>query len=909
MTSDIVGREDELASVRSFIDRALSDLSAGFVLEGPPGIGKSILLSAAVGIARDRGMRVLSARPAEAERSLPYAGLEDLFDGVLDEVLPELPTPRRMALEIVILRHGELGDRADPRAVAAAVRSSLEIISSRGPVLIAVDDVQWLDAPTTAALAFAVRRSRERPVITVLAKRAGENTVPSDLETARELERLVLGPISVDATHALLRERLGRVFPRPTLMRIHEASGGNPLYAVEIGRALGPDVDPTQRLPMPETLEGLVGARLRDLPETTRDALALAAVLSGAGAAIFEAAGSAEDLDPALAANIIEVDGRLIRFTHPLFPSVLYQGLSAGARRRVHARATELVDDPIERAGHLARASAHPDATIANLVEDAATLSSQRGAAVTAAELGEHAIRLTPPEDIAEVVRRTILAASAHIAAGEGSRARTMALELIERAPRGLLRAEALLLLSEVEDLGRVLQVLEQALDEAHGHPALEVSIRAQLVARGRMLKGWVWAEEQARAAVASAERLGDDETLARALSALGVTLFNRGDPEALAFARRAFRHAVSVDDPITRRAASHALGQILTRTAQVEEARAFVESEIREWSERDELMTASMLWNLSFIEFFAGRWALADEHAARVLDLHQQYGVRLEPPTFFLAAFMAVHRGDVDRARALAARGNDVLRTSGAKLAGLVGVLGLIDFWTGDAAGAVERFAEADAVARAAGWREPMFFTWRTDEVEALLALGRIDEAVELLDEWVADAERLGRVWALAHAERCRGLLEAARGEIDAASRHLELAIARHETLGDPFGRGRALLGLGIVRRRARQKRGSREAIEEARAIFEELGAGLWSARADSELGRIGGRTRASELTEVERRVARLVAEGRTNREVAAALFLADRTVASHLTRIYAKLDVRSRTELAHRIRADDEN
>jgi DNA-binding CsgD family transcriptional regulator len=471
----------------------------------------------------------------------------------------------------------------------------------------------------------------------------------------------------------------------------------------------------------------------------------------------------------------------------------------------------------------------------------------------------------------------------------------------------GPLRAEALLLLSEVEELGRVLPVLEEALDEAAGHPALEVSIRAQMVARGRMVKGWVWAEEQARAAVASAERLDDPAALARALSALGITVFNRGDPEALAFAERAFGLAKSVDDPVTRRAAAQVLAHILTRTARVTEAREFIESEIREWSDRDELITTSMLWCLSFVEFFAGRWALAGEYADRMLDLSEQYGVRLEPATFFLTAFMAAHRGEVDRALSLAARGDEALHVSGAKLAGLVGVRGLVAFWTGDAAAAAERFAEADEVAGFAGWHEPMFYTWRPDEVEALLELGRIDEAVELLDGWQADATRLGREWALAHAERCRGLIAAAQGDVEAATEHLEGAVQRHDEVGDPFGRARALLALGIVRRRDRQKRRSRESIESARAIFEELGAALWAERAGRELGRIGGRTRAMELTEVEQRVATLVAGGRTNREVAAAMFLAERTVASHLTRIYAKLGVRSRTELARRLRTEE--
>ena len=183
------------------------------------------------------------------------------------------------------------------------------------------------------------------------------------------------------------------------------------------------------------------------------------------------------------------------------------------------------------------------------------------------------------------------------------------------------------------------------------------------------------------------------------------------------------------------------------------------------------------------------------------------------------------------------------------------------------------------------------------------LLELGRIDDAVRVLDVWEADATRLGRDWVLAHVTRCRGLVAAAQGDVDRPLALLEQAVAQHEAVGDPFGRARALLALGIVRRRARQKRAAREAIEAALDGFEEIGAASWVEKARAELGRIGGRTRKEGLTAAERRVAALVAEGRTNREVAAALFLGERTVASHLTHIYAKLGVRSRTELARRL------
>ena len=228
--------------------------------------------------------------------------------------------------------------------------------------------------------------------------------------------------------------------------------------------------------------------------------------------------------------------------------------------------------------------------------------------------------------------------------------------------------------------------------------------------------------------------------------------------------------------------------------------------------------------------------------------------------------------------------------------------VLGLVERWSGDGTGAAEWLGKADQQAAALGWGEPGIRWWSADYAEVLLELGRIDDAVRVLDVWEADAVRLGRDWVLAQVTRGRGLVASAQGNVDRAAFLLQQAVTQHEEVGDPFGRARALLALGIVRRRARQKRGAREPIEAALAGFEQLGAAIWVEKARGELGRIGGRRREEGLTAAERRVAALVAEGRTNREVATALFLTERTVASHLTHVYAKLGVRSRTELARR-------
>jgi DNA-binding CsgD family transcriptional regulator len=234
------------------------------------------------------------------------------------------------------------------------------------------------------------------------------------------------------------------------------------------------------------------------------------------------------------------------------------------------------------------------------------------------------------------------------------------------------------------------------------------------------------------------------------------------------------------------------------------------------------------------------------------------------------------------------------------------MGILALVERWSGNPVAAEAWFERAELRAGEFGWHEPSVRWWTGDYVELLLENARIEDATALIETWQADAERVGRDWVLPQAMRCLGLAASAEGDLERAVTCLERAAAQHESLGDRLGHGRALLALGAARRRQRQKRAARDAIRTALEDFEYLGARPLAQQARSELGRIGGRQREDGLTAAERRVAVLVAAGTTNREVAAALFLGERTVASHLTHIYAKLGVRSRTELAGALASD---
>ena len=911
---EIVGRDEELGFIEAFLARPAGG-PAGLVLEGAAGIGKSTLWSVGVAAARAR-FRVLSSRPGEVEQGLPNVALSDLLEGVLDEVRPALSAPRRRALEAALLVE-EASQPVDPRTLAAAVRSALEVLAAEGPIVLAVDDVQWLDPSSESALAFALRRLDDASVLLLLARRLGDEATPSALVDALEsdrMSRMDVRPLSVGATHRLVQLRLGRTLRRPTLLRLHETSGGNPFYALELARLVRAEVDPMQPLRVPDTLESLVRRRLDRLPKRTRRALMHVSALAQASREVLKAAGiSEEELEPAVAAHVLEVEDDSIRFTHPLLASVTYQHLSVVERRRVHTRLAAVVADPIARARHLALAAEGADAGVAAVLEDASAEATVRGAAPVAAELAEFALRLTPVAAEDDHCRRTITAARAHLACGDGHHA--------ERLVRGLLaavglpdsaRVEALVLLGEFEarsyDFARAIELLREAVSLSTD-AAVQCSIHAWLARLVWTTAGLPAARQHAHSALTLAEQIDDDSVRARALAAAAIVHSLAGEPDALALARNAHRlsPAVSYASHIDFESEpSFSLACVLVWSGRHDEARPLLEDLERELSERNELMGSVVLTSLSIVELRAGRLSLAADYGERAHAIFVDYGVDADgdSPASVWLALAGAYRGDLDAAREIGERYGSFLERRRISPQDAVAVAGVSYFWRGHLREARARLASAEQAASAVGAREPMRYWWRAEYVDCLLELDQIDETAALLDTWEADAAPLGREWVLAQVTRGRGLIAAARGDVAAALPLLEQAVLQHEEVGDTYGRARALLGLGIIRRRARQKRAAREAIEAAISEFEAIGAAGWAEKGRSELARVGGRTRVRGFTPAERRVAELAAAGKTNREVAAALFLSERTVEGHLSHIYAKLGIRSRTELARTLR-----
>ena len=903
MASEVIGRNDEIEQLRAFLDAEAIDGPRALVLEGEAGIGKSTLWLAGVEIGLERGALVLQSRPSEAEREFAFAGLGDLFDDVLEHVLRTLPPPRRRALEVALLLE-EASEPADPRALGVAVRTGLETLAAEQPLLLAIDDVQWLDASSASALSFALRRL-EAPIALLLARRLAEGIEPSALERIlpdERVERLFVSALSLGALQTLLRDRLERVFARPTLLRIHELSGGNPFYGLELGRALPEDVDPTEPLSVPDSLGELLRVRLAVLPEPTRRALALCAALGNAPDAALEALGvSRETLEPALAARVVERESGSTRFTHPLIASTLYQDLPAEERRDLHRRLAAASHDALDSAHHLALASDTPDVEIASVLEEASTQAGARGTMVVAASLAEHALRLTPADAFEDRDRRTIAAARAHFEAGDARRAQVLAHEALDRSSGGA-RADALVLMSDVEfgagHVERAMELRREALEAAADRPSLQAQIHQWLGGNAALTESTEVGREHALVALRLAESLDDEALRAGALAVLAGLRFRLGEPGALELAEEAAELAAASGSPRVHRYAMSGLIHAAVWSHQLDRARVLLEERDREWSARDELVRAWNLWFLGLLELRAGRFRLAAEHADQARDIRRQYALddREDMSSVWLVALIAAHRGQLTRARA-------VLETYSPSIEGtwLHGVLGLVELWSGHPDSAVSCFESVELGTRAVrGGPGPALAWWRADHAQTLVELGRLDEAVALLDAWEADAVRLGRDAWIPQVTRCRGLVAAASGEFEPAAAELERSAEQHEAVGDPFGRARTLLALGIVRRRARQKRAAREAIIEALTLFEECGADGWVEKARAEVGRIGGRKREEGLTDAERRVAALVATGRTNREVAATLVVTERTVETHLTHIYSKLGIRSRAELA---------
>ena len=754
---------------------------------------------------------------------------------------------------------------------------------------------------------------RSEPVGFLLAERvASPGAAPHGLDRTLGPDHITevnVGPMTMGALHRLIHERLDVAFSRPALHRIHELSGGNPFFAVELARAGA--LSPEERLP--DSLDTLVRDRLTALPVGTQTALAAAAAL---GQPTVELVGRiVDEADKALAAaeraHIVGIDGAGIRFTHPLLASGAYSGVDASARRCIHARFAEVVADPEERARHLARAATGRDDAPASERAVGAGRARARGAPAAAAELLERAAELTPEERRADARRRLGHAAYHHFESGDSQRALELLGGLVEEAEPGPERARLLTRLARVraygDDLRAPIELNLQALSEA-GDDELIQAIAHVGVAEAlfRLRERLDESVEHARAAVVHARATGNEALVGEALGIQLLAEATLGREDAVATLDETWAcQPASEGERLLRQPKFQCAVAWLWQERVDETRRALSELIERGRETGDEASLPYILVIRAQADCLAGEFGTARSGADEGYELAEQAD-QLSLQAYLLAvrALADAHAGNVADARDAGERALELAEEMSARPAKMFATtaLGLLELSVGRPEEAVARLEELLDFVRGERICEPGLTRFAPDLVEALIELGRFNEAAEVLDWYEHNCVRLDRRGALACSWRCRGLLAAARGEMDEALHVLERAVAQHDESLLPFDRARTLLALGVVRRRAKQKAPARTTLDSARGEFECLGASVWAERTRAETARISGRPRSEgRLTPSERRIAELVAEGRSSKEVAAALFVAPKTVDVTLSRIYAKLGIHSRTELAH--------
>jgi DNA-binding CsgD family transcriptional regulator len=902
--STLVGREPELAEVADFL-RA-DEAEAALAIVGEPGIGKTAVWEEAVRLARELDALVLAARPAESEATLSFAGLTDLL-AELDPLLFEgLPPPQRHALEVAVLRTASERP-AGRRLVGTALLSLLRSLAEEQQVVLAVDDAHWLDAPSAAALAFATRRLAGDPVRVIVSLRSEtERLWLGTTGLGREVRRLELGPLSVASLHRVIADRTGRSFPRPTLVRIAQVSGGNPLYALEVAQLLAKDNERDYRaaLPVPADLQELVVRRLAALPAKTRAALLRVAALARPTVELVDV----DALAPAEEAGLVRVGlhGR-VEFTHPLFASAVYTSAPRAQRREAHAALAETVGDPEERAHHLALAADGPDEQVAQALEDAGRSARRRGAPDVAAHLTELALKLAPEDDPRRAERRLELAEHLHLA-GDFQRAGELLGALERELPPGDLRARALLLLAEI-DYWRAGESAAGRLAEQAAGEAKERSLRARCHAFVAIWAGTADVPRAAEAARASLELLDDGDADPALLSlALGARVradLFLGHGLDLEAAKRALEAELAgPPPPAVDTRMEFKLGQWLRYVDDLDGSRLRLDQAERQAREEgDESSFANILLNRTLLECWAGDWPAALELADRTHETFQLTGVEVESRLW--RAYVEAHFGRVDQVRAASAAqtaaSEPVVRMLWERS------LGLAALAAGEPAAADRHLRAAMELLEQMGWREPAVWRVEGDAIEAALGVGDQDRAAGLVDRFEQQAQCSGIPWSLAGSARCRGLLLAAEGQLDASVEALERALREHERSPVPFERARTLLAYGQVLRRTKQKRKARAALEEAATLFERLGAEPWAARTHEELRRTAARAAPTGLSATELKIARLAADGLTNRAIAAEVFVSPKTVEANLGRVYRKLGIRSRAQLARALEAGE--
>lgn len=895
--------DDLLTSVAAGVARCL-------VLDGDPGIGKTAILEHAAATAD--GFCVLRATGIESDVDLGFASLMELTRPVV-QLVPAVASPQADALRAAL----GLAAPVDTSRflVAAGLLSLLVVAAERSPVLVLVDDLQWVDQESAQSLLFAARRLRADKVGVIMTMRSGEQ-LPVRVDG---LPRGTLGGLDPESGRALLAARAPDV-DRSVADRLHASTGGNPLALVEIARTLTPsqragrDVLP-EPLPAITAVEAAYAKRVATLgPRTQRALLVFAtsgdAVIGSLGPALTYQHCTVADLHPAADAGLVTIDAGQLSWRHPLARSAVYYGALSADRAAAHrAVAAGLPEGQPSWAWHRAAAADGPDEQIAAALDKVAADSSRRAGFAAAARAAEQAAGLSARSQ--DAVRRRLEAADAAWLAGDTTRADRLLEEALPNAHQDNLRGRLLHLRGHTEYAAgharRASDLLAAAapLLGPHAPDAAADALANAVLARwwGADPDGMSVAAGHLRALAAAHPHLGSYADFFTGLTAVfagnnreGTALIERvlaAEPPDEAAASDSPRNVLRLAGLgwLGRCGEGHEFGLRRIRALRAQGALGMLPRLLR--------MTASQALD-------DDRWPDAVAEAGEALELCDELGQPGHRPEILgLLATVSACRGDAAACRTAADAALEAAQRHGQPWARLIALRahGLLALGQGDLVAAVNQFEQVVAVPLGRGLRGPTVVSL-PDLVEALVRLDRREDAASRAAEFERRVTDVPDPRVPALVARCRALVD---NGPDAGTAYRQ-ALIHHQGDPDLFVTARTQLLYGEWLRRKGERRLARIELDEALEIFEKYGAVPWADRTRGELRASGAVLRSPpqaglELTEAELRVALLAADGLTDREICGQLYLSPKTVEFHLGRVYRKLGVRGRTELARRL------
>ena len=910
---ELVGRSREQGALSQFLEQQLSRPRGAVLLEGPPGIGKTTLWRWVL-TGRPEQAAVRTCRPGELDTTLSYSAVDDLMSNS-DERAESQRLLADLRRSTASDPTGADGGTTQLVRVAQHVVDALDALN-RNAVFLGIDDAQWLDEASARVLTFVVRHLR-RPVAVIATQRS--TGVPNWLRMAvpdDDILRLPVGALTQDEVWELIRRKLGLSLIRNVVARVHRASGGNPLFALELARMLAERPEPMSawlHLPLPTTLRETIGRRVGALPEVVRDALLVVACATEPTVEVVHAVGgpdTASYLQHAIDKGVLGVaDGRL-HFTHPLLAEIIYANADREQVRRVHSLLAERAVDPEERGRHLAAATDLPDEAAAAEIERASRLAHVRGGVDVAASLAGRALALTPPANAEPGFRRTLLSADRLWDLGETSASVTLLRRALDAGAVGPRRAALLLRLARAVTQGgapgEALNLLTRARRDCGTDTWLRAVMHRDLAFRILQGTDVRRARSHLRAMMRLADHAGDGQLKWDAEAALLSELVIAAEIPADLSDRLAALAAVpeNPDGLVPAGSRLISIGAIHKWLDDFDSARRLLDRVRRQtWDNRIDGALAPPLFQLAELECWAGRL----DEARELIDELDRLATRADRAAvttmhFYARALLRVRTGELDGSITAAqecirlATEHDNARHH---LRGLA-TLGAAYLCAGDPATALTKLSPATDLQVRLGYANPAVIRASGDEIEALVQTNDLDRASARLALLEIGAERADSPWARLAALRSKGLIHAAAGKLPDAIQALTTATETSMTVADPLERGRTWLALGSALRRARRRVEALEALSIAEGLFSCLPAPHWVEKARSEGARIRTtRGDAIRLSPMELRVARMVADGRSNKEIAAMAYLSVKTVETHLTRTYRKLGVRSRAEL----------